>query len=1834
MQMKKRATALIIAAVMVLMLVPGVSFAADMSEAMQAAYDALEIPNTDDVRGSINLPLTGANGAEISWASSNEAVVSAEETENEGYYPTPAGRVSRGSKDINVTLTATITLEGETAEKTFDLTVKALPDSGVKAMAAEDESDGDGGYLFYFFKNNSFAGQQIFLAASRDGLNWMGLNENEAILTSQLGTKAVRDPYILRSAEGDRFFLIATDLDASGGQWSNYSGNGSKHMMVWESTDLVNWGEQRMVLASTLPEMGCTWAPEAVYDDTTQQYVVFWSAKNIDGNSPRNGLQTVYYATTSDFYTFSEPQVFVTENSANPGTPIAVIDTTIIKGDDGRFYRITKHEGASRVFLEVSDHLLGTYESVSTSNLYNDFDGVEGPEIFKLKDGRYCAILDNYNNGGYFPVITDNLSEGVFTRMTEGYAFAGNPRHGGVIRVSEEEYNNVVKKYGDMAETVQPDEAGSAPILRYDFEDGAAKDTVGSSDGALYGNAKVVDDVRMGKVLALDGTANTYLEIPRGYLDGRNQLTVSMDVKNNTTGNYFTFGLGKNDQRYFFTKVKTDGVKAAATVNTYTGEEKAESSGASYADTWINVTVTVSDADKTMKVYVNGKLKETKTDMTNTIAAIGKNLNAYIGKSFYSGDVYANMSVDNVEIYNRALSEKEIAEKYTAPAGEAKRYSLEINADEKGADITDGMIGLFFEDINFASDGGLYSEVVNNRSFEAYNARGDKVNPEPIPLHGWSAAEKAEISAGSENPLNANNPTYLILKANAAGDGVKNDCYSGFSAKKGAKYNASVYARGDYSGTLTVQALNAAGKVIGESSLGTVGADFEKKEAVLEITGESDKNATIRVILSQPGTVELDMISVIPQATFNGRDNGLRADLVEKLAELKPGFLRFPGGCIIEGFHLDNRYQWKHSVGPVEQRVQNWNRWQTHNESDEKSYGYCQTYGLGFYEYFLLCEDIGAKAVPVVSVGIACQYQGAADGGPNLEDYSFSSWDDLYNIYIKDALDLIEFANGTPDENWADIDYAAVDTNKPETFNGNWANLRALMGHPKSFNLEYIGVGNEQWNTQYTRFFERYEAFEEEIHKLYPDMKLIGTSGPDSSGSRFDDAWRWLETHNGSKDFTYAVDEHYYRDPDWFYNNINRYDVYDRDGFGVFAGEYACRWWGTNGNNLETALAEAAYMGRLERNSDVVKMASYAPLFAKEDAVQWAPDMIWFNTDTVYGSPDYYVQKMYSTNSGDYNVASEVKDKYDERDFTGVAGVGTWLTSASFKDFKVTDDDTGEDITPSGWVVSGEEPEKYAYTVTASSEIEKDNNPKENVMDGDLNTKWSANGTEEWLLCDLGEVKPVGKVGVAEISASDYQYNYAIQLSADGETFTTVYDGSNGKNNGNVVYQFTGNDEARYVKILAKGNSRDNNDWNAITEVEIFGECAQNVDETAFTPVGTWNVNDDGSAEQSDVNFTGAYLFANEAITAENYTITVKATKTDGKEGFLIPVMAKDKNNLIHWNVGGWSNTQSAFEVRTNGANSGVIEGSRVSATTLETGKEYELKVVVRDGSIFGYIDGAFASAYTFEKTLGPVYANTVFDTETGDIIAKLVNTSGEDKTVPVSISYSGTLTGKATQYLLTGSSLEDRNSADEPEKVSTQASEIDGISDSFDYELPAYSFVVLRIHTGDTKAVVSADAVGISVKKGEAVKLPETVNVTLSDGTSAEKAVTWHVPEAGVFANAGSFRVYGDIEGSEVTAVAEVTVIEEEPTEVISVDTEKLLAGSEATAAFNPKEYGSYRAIFAVYNGDELESVQTVQFSGNSFNMTVKLPAGRTAKLMLWTSDDIAPNVEAVEVK
>jgi alpha-L-arabinofuranosidase len=554
----------------------------------------------------------------------------------------------------------------------------------------------------------------------------------------------------------------------------------------------------------------------------------------------------------------------------------------------------------------------------------------------------------------------------------------------------------------------------------------------------------------------------------------------------------------------------------------------------------------------------------------------------------------------------------------------AEPVSITVQTGEAGLAVAPTMHGLFFEDINYGADGGLYAELVQNRSFEHRE-----------PLYAWSQTARrgaqGHLTVENESPLNANNRNFLrihVVSAGEEGFGAMNRGFDGIAVREGERYRFSVYARRRAGERAAVRVLleDAAGQVLAVTNVADLPDAWTKFEAVLT-SGATATNARVAVLATAAGVVDLDMVSLFPEKTFKGRRNGLRPDLARTLADMKPGFLRFPGGCVVEGKDSANAYRWKDTIGDVAARKQNWNLWQ-----DRQSPQYSQTYGLGFFEYFQFCEDIGAEPVPVLNCGMTCQ---ARQGKPVPLD-ELGPW-------VQDALDLIEFANGPADS--------------------EWGGKRAAMGHPQPFNLKILAVGNEQWEQGY---FDRYDVFYRALKTKHPEIRLISSAGPFADDPLWHFAWDKFRSGTPAD----VVDEHYYVPPRWLLENIDRYASYDRKGPKIFVGEFA----GHDSNrrsNLRSALSEAAYMTGLLQNADVVEMASYAPLFAKMGHAQWRPNLVWFDNTRVLLTPNYHVQALFAQNRPDRVLPTKVEAPLDAPAPKGMIGVGTWNTQAEYKDIRV-----------------------------------------------------------------------------------------------------------------------------------------------------------------------------------------------------------------------------------------------------------------------------------------------------------------------------------------------------------------------------------------------------------------------------------------------------------------------------------------------------------------------------------------------------------------------------------
>lgn len=532
---------------------------------------------------------------------------------------------------------------------------------------------------------------------------------------------------------------------------------------------------------------------------------------------------------------------------------------------------------------------------------------------------------------------------------------------------------------------------------------------------------------------------------------------------------------------------------------------------------------------------------------------------------------------------------------------------ITVKADKPYAEIQPTMWGVFFEDINLGADGGIYAELVKNRSFEFSK-----------PLMGWKVEQnffnEAAVTVLNRQGQNLANPRFARVTVNKATTetlSMTNEGFRGMGIKKDLRYDFSVMYR-QQTGNLKLHVEIIAGKnkVIASGIVATeTTGDTWKKQRISITANDTAQKAKMKIWFEGSGVIDMDMISLFPEDTWKKRPGGMRADMIQLLADMKPGFMRFPGGCIVEGFDLSQRYKWKNTIAPIEERELIINRWNyefTHRPTPD----YFQTFGLGFFEYFQLAEDIGASPLPILNCGMACQFN-SAELVP-LEQI---------DSYVQDAIDLIEFANG-------DV-------------SSTWGKVRASMGHPDPFNLKMLGIGNENWGPQY---IERLQIFKKAIKAKYPNIKLVTSSGTDPNGDRFD----FL---NGElrKMKVDIIDEHYYRRPEWFFENANRYDNYDRNGAKIFAGEYAGQSDKMvsieNKNNVRTAIAEAAFLTGLERNADVVVMASYAPLFAHVDGWQWTPDLIWVDNLRSAGTVNYQVQKLFATNKGTNAVPALLNNK-------------------------------------------------------------------------------------------------------------------------------------------------------------------------------------------------------------------------------------------------------------------------------------------------------------------------------------------------------------------------------------------------------------------------------------------------------------------------------------------------------------------------------------------------------------------------------------------------------------
>ncbi|WP_238482989.1 MULTISPECIES: alpha-L-arabinofuranosidase C-terminal domain-containing protein [Bacteroides] len=589
----------------------------------------------------------------------------------------------------------------------------------------------------------------------------------------------------------------------------------------------------------------------------------------------------------------------------------------------------------------------------------------------------------------------------------------------------------------------------------------------------------------------------------------------------------------------------------------------------------------------------------------------GKQVDGWALKVAYEQIVAMNRYGDH-RAYRQALREERTVDDKKRFAG-LKPVTAHIKVErELTKPISEHLIGVFFEDLNYAADGGLYAELIQNRDFE-YSSKDGNKDKNWNSTYAWGIqGDGITFTIGTDQPVHVNNPHYAILDVHAPGSAFMNAGFGGIVAKKGEKYDFSMFSKvlgGGKGGKTLVQLVTKEGKEIARTVMKLSSKDWKKQSITLTATEDAD--STILVLSPQTvGCYALDMISLFPQKTFKGHKNGLRADLAQAIADIHPRFVRFPGGCLAHGDGVDNIYNWKETIGPLEARKPAPNIWRYH-----------QTRGLGYFEYFQFCEDINAEPLPVVAAGVPCQNSGI--NGPSHHSTNIITANGQQGgipmkemgQYIQDVLDLIEYANG--------------DAKKTV-----WGKERAKAGHPAPFNLKYLGVGNEDMISDV--FKERFTMIYNAVKEKYPDIIVIGTTGPFSEGTDYEEGWAFADELGIP-----MVDEHNYNTPGWFIHNQNYYDHYDRDKSKVYLGEYAAHLPGRP-SNIETALAAALFLTSVERNGDVVAMTSYAPLLAKEGCIQWNPDLIYFNNKEVKPTVDYYVQQMYGQNAGNEYISAEV----------------------------------------------------------------------------------------------------------------------------------------------------------------------------------------------------------------------------------------------------------------------------------------------------------------------------------------------------------------------------------------------------------------------------------------------------------------------------------------------------------------------------------------------------------------------------------------------------------------
>jgi hypothetical protein len=710
-----------------------------------ADANSLSVPAT--LTESIYLPATGANGSAVTWQSTDDTVITDSVTVNENYDDAPAGMITRGTVDKTATLTAAVKNGSATATRTFNITVKANADFDF------------GGYLYAYFRggvDGSAEVEQVHFAISEDGLNWKDLNGNRPVLTSAMGTTGLRDMYLMRAPGNDKIYLMATDLwVAGGGSWTDFAERGSKDLMVWETTDLVNWSPQRAVTVAN-EWMGCAWAPESIYDPNTGEYLLYFSAHRITG-APGNsaGTKAVYVTKTRDFINFSEPELFVGNNDGGA----TFIDTTMALADDGKYYRITKNEGTTRVFTDSADKPLGPFTAIDGDPANNnpavlsidEVPGVEGPGLFKLiEQGVMAVMLDQYAaNGspGWIPFTTDNIAADAWTQGAADMPTGA--KHGGILAVSKAEYAAIIEKWGSEPDEQYEDGAALEWLFDDGITGGVVTDTSGNgNDGAAFGGAAVTDDAEKGAVLNLTGADGRYVAFPAGFFDNRENATISFDIYNKLADGYhFEFALGNDTTKRMFLRMRSGEIYFAEGLNgnTNQGAHEMSYSAAGLSNRWMNVTIVFEGY--TARLYVDGQLAGSNNNMY-MLSQFGENLNAWLGRSLYSADPYSNAMYDNVKVYWDALTDEEITDMLSPEPG-IDGYLAETDWTQSGETVSAAT--------QFTNG---TPEAVNGQAVLAlYDGRGRLVTAKTVP---FTAAAKSKTEILGELSLPDGMESYTV----------------------------------------------------------------------------------------------------------------------------------------------------------------------------------------------------------------------------------------------------------------------------------------------------------------------------------------------------------------------------------------------------------------------------------------------------------------------------------------------------------------------------------------------------------------------------------------------------------------------------------------------------------------------------------------------------------------------------------------------------------------------------------------------------------------------------------------------------------------------------------------------------------------------------------------------------------------------------------------------------------------------------------------------------------------------------------------------------------------